>query len=60
LVYSYWILYFVFLKDLSYEEMLRVGAVQPREQKAAGTTYCGLPVPEGSYKRAGEGIFTRV
>jgi len=37
----------------------RVGAVQPGEKKAAGTPYCSLLVPEGAYKRGGEGLFTR-
>jgi len=27
--------------------------------KAAGTLYSSLPVPEGAYKLAGEGLFTR-
>jgi len=38
---------------------LRVGVVQPGEEKAAGRPYCGLPVPEEAYKKAGEGLFTR-
>jgi len=24
-----------------------------------GRPYCSLPIPEGSYKKAGEGVFTR-
>jgi len=35
------------LEHLSYEERLRVGAVQPGEEKAAGRPYCSLPTPEG-------------
>jgi len=35
------------LEHLSYEEWLRVGAVEPGEEKALGRLYCGLPVPEG-------------
>jgi len=27
--------------------------------KAAGTHYSSLPVPEGAYEKAGEGLFTR-
>ena len=38
----------------------RVGAVQPGEEKAAGRSYCSLPVPEGAYKKAGEGLFTSI
>jgi len=37
----------------------RVGAVQPGEAKVAGRPYCSLPVPEGAYKKAREGLFTR-
>ncbi|GAB0175482.1 hypothetical protein GRJ2_000013400 [Grus japonensis] len=29
------------------------------EKKALGKTYCGLPVPKGAYRKAGEGLFTR-
>jgi len=47
------------LEHLSYEERLRVGVVQPEEEKAVGRPYSSLPVPEGAYKRAGEGLFTR-
>ncbi len=36
------------LEHLSYEDRLRVGAVEPGEEKAAGRPYCGLPVPKGS------------
>ena len=36
----------------------RAGAVQPGEEKAAGRS-SSLPVPEGAYKKAGEGLFTR-
>ncbi|GAB0209800.1 mitochondrial enolase superfamily member 1 [Grus japonensis] len=35
------------LEHLSYEDRLRVGIVQPGEEKAPGRSNCGLPVPEG-------------
>ncbi|GAB0184388.1 hypothetical protein GRJ2_000904100 [Grus japonensis] len=37
-----------------------VGVVQSGEEKAPGTPYSSLPVPEGPYRKAGEGLFTRV
>jgi len=37
----------------------RVGVAQPGEEKALGRPYSSLPVPEGAYKKAGEGVFTR-
>ena len=37
----------------------RVGAVQPGQEKAPGRPYCGLSVPEETYKKAGKGLFTR-
>ncbi|GAB0205580.1 hypothetical protein GRJ2_003023600 [Grus japonensis] len=48
------------LEHLSYEDRLRVGIVQPGEKKALGRPNCGLPVPEGAYRKDGEGLFTRV
>jgi len=36
-----------------------VGAVQPAEEKAVGRPCSSLRVPEGAYKKAGEGLFTR-
>jgi len=36
-----------------------VRVVQPGEEKAPGKRYGSLPVPEGAYKKAGEGLFTR-
>jgi len=42
------------LEYLCYKERLRAG-----EEKAAGRPHCSLPVPEGAYKRAGEGLLTR-
>jgi len=36
-----------------------VGAVHPGEKKAPGRPYSSFPVPEGAYKKAGEGLFTR-
>ena len=38
---------------------MRVGAVQPGEEKAAGRPQRSLPVPEGACKETGEGLFTR-
>jgi len=32
--------------------------VQPGEEKAAGRPYSSLPVPEGAYRKDGEGLFT--
>ncbi|GAB0202822.1 hypothetical protein GRJ2_002747800 [Grus japonensis] len=36
-----------------------IGLVQPREEKAPGRSNRGLPVPEGAYRKAGEGLFIR-
>ena len=33
--------------------------VQPGEEKAPGRPYSSLPVPEGAYRKAGGGLFTR-
>ena len=38
---------------------MRVGVVQPGEEKAPGRPYSSLPVPTGAYKKAGEELFTR-
>jgi len=46
-------------QPLPFCDSVRVGAVQPGEEKAAVRPYCGLPVPGGAYKKAGEGLFTR-
>jgi len=35
------------LEHLFCEDRLRVGAVQPGEEKAPGRPYCGPSVPEG-------------
>ena len=35
----------------------RVGAVQPGEEKALGTPYSSLPVPEGSLQESWRGTF---
>jgi len=35
------------------------GAVQPGEEKTLGRPYSIIPLPEGTYKKAGEGLFTR-
>ncbi|GAB0190213.1 hypothetical protein GRJ2_001486600 [Grus japonensis] len=32
---------------------------QPGEEKAPGRSNCGLPVPEGAYRKDGEGLFIR-
>jgi len=37
----------------------RVGVVQSGEENSLGRPYSSLPVPEGAYKRAGEGLSTR-
>ncbi|GAB0192318.1 hypothetical protein GRJ2_001697100 [Grus japonensis] len=47
------------LEHLSYEGSQRVGVVQPGEEKASGRPYSSLPAPEGTYKKAGEGLVTR-
>jgi len=36
-----------------------VGVVQSGEEKAPGTPYSSLPVPEGTYKKAGRGLFLK-
>jgi len=36
-----------------------LGILQPGEEKATGRPYSSLPVHEGVYKKAGEGLFTR-
>ena len=41
------------------EQAERVRALQPREKKDPGTPYSSLPVPEGAYRKAGEGLFIR-
>ena len=48
------------MEHLSYEERLRVEAVQPGEEKALGRSYSSLPLPEGGLqKKPEEGLFTR-
>ena len=42
------------------EQAERAGALQPIEGKALEGPYSGLPVPEGAYRKAGEGLFIRV
>ncbi|GAB0180497.1 mitochondrial enolase superfamily member 1 [Grus japonensis] len=37
----------------------RVGLVQPGEKAALGRSNCGLAVPEGAYRKDGEGLFMR-
>jgi len=38
---------------------VRVGIVQPGEEKTPGRLSSSLPVPEGGCEKAGEGLFTR-
>jgi len=45
------------LEHLSYEERLRVVAVQPGEEKALGRPYSSLPVPEGALQESWRGTF---
>ncbi|PKU48915.1 hypothetical protein llap_771 [Limosa lapponica baueri] len=49
------------LEHPSCENRLRVGAVQPREEKALGRPYSSLfrTFQKGAYRKAGEGLFTR-
>ncbi|GAB0176015.1 hypothetical protein GRJ2_000066700 [Grus japonensis] len=47
------------LEHLCYEDRLRVGVVQPGEEKALGTPYSSLPVSKGAYRKDGEGLFMR-
>jgi len=47
------------LEQLCCEERLGVGTVQPGEEKAVGRPDCGIPVPEGAYRKDGENIFSR-
>ena len=42
---------------LLWSKVERVGAVHPGEEKALGRPHCSLPVPEGAYKKAGEGLY---
>jgi len=37
----------------------RVETLQPEEDKMPEGPYSGLPVPEGVYRKAGEGLFMR-
>jgi len=37
----------------------RAGTLQPGEEKAPQRPYRGLPVPEGAYRKAREGLFIR-
>ena len=45
------------LKHLPYRDRLRAGGLQPGKEKAPGVPYSGLPVSEGAYSKAGEGLF---
>jgi len=48
------------MEQVSCEERLReLGLFSPVKEKAAGRPYRSLPVSEGAYKKAGEGLFTR-
>jgi len=45
------------MEHLFYEERLRVGAVQPTEEKAPGRPYIIFPVPEGGLQESWRGTF---
>jgi len=45
------------MEHRSYAERLRVGAVQPGEEKTPGTLYSSLPVPQGSLQESWRGTF---
>ena len=45
------------LEQLPYEDRLR--EFQPLEEKVLRGPYSSLPVPEGAYKKAREGLFIR-
>ncbi|GAB0176000.1 hypothetical protein GRJ2_000065200 [Grus japonensis] len=48
------------LEHLSYEDRLReLGLFSLEKRRLQGTSNCGFPVPEGAYRKAGEGLFTR-
>lgn len=47
------------MRSTSSEKTERVGVVYPEEEKALGRPYSTRLVLEGSYKRAGEGLFIR-
>ncbi|GAB0192424.1 hypothetical protein GRJ2_001707700 [Grus japonensis] len=47
------------LEHLSGKDRLRVGVVQSGEEKPPGRPYSSLLVPEGAYKKAGDGPFIR-
>ncbi|PKU32479.1 hypothetical protein llap_17218 [Limosa lapponica baueri] len=47
------------LEHLYFEDRLRVGVVQPGEEKVLGRPYSSLLVAEGGYRRAGEGLLVR-
>ena len=43
------------LEHLSYEDRLKVGVVQPGEEKAPGRPYSSLPVPKGGLQESWRG-----
>lgn len=47
------------LEHLSYDDKLRAGALQPREEKASEGPYRSLSVPEGDLQETEEGLFIR-
>jgi len=48
------------LEPACWEERLRVGVVQPGEEKAAGRTSCSLSTYKRDYKKDGGRLFTKV
>jgi len=47
------------VEHLSYDEGLRAGDVQSGGDSTLGRPCSSLPVPDGAYKKATEGLFTR-
>jgi len=47
------------MDHLSYEDRLRVGVVQPGEEKAAGRPSYGLQYVKGANRKAEENLFSK-